>query len=152
MSMNPTTELANAARRLLHSSAVQACASCDVESTSLQKALDRFDARELEWQSFASRVDETKLICMWHEAVGATASNDGPHYDQSAMVFGQRLADYIDHLRKLMKLLNDNADLAGLIYQVRDNELKGWDGPRVQATGEAIAGIQAELKAAPNDG
>jgi hypothetical protein len=46
-----------------------------------------------------------------------------------------------DDLFKALQTLVKDADLDALVYNVRDPELKGWDGPQVTAVSAACTVI-----------
>lgn len=52
-------------------------------------------------------------------------------------------AELIEVLRGL--LWNEHVDLGDLVYQVRDREMLGWDGPSVKAWSDAVAKARAIL-------
>jgi hypothetical protein len=45
-------------------------------------------------------------------------------------------------LFKALQTLVKDADLDALVYNVRDHELKGWDGPQVTAVSSACVVIK----------
>lgn len=71
--------------------------------------------------------------------------------EQAALQAMRRVARYSDHLRGVMKMLADNIDLESLVYNARDQEQLGWDGPKVKAVGLAVAEVLAEVKADGGD-
>ena len=44
-----------------------------------------------------------------------------------------------------IKIIDGIHDIGDVIYDVRENEGKGWDGPEVKAYGEAVAALKAYL-------
>lgn len=46
-----------------------------------------------------------------------------------------------------LKLLNRGATIGDFVYQIRDSELKGWDGPRVKAWSDGAVLAAEVLKA-----
>ena len=57
--------------------------------------------------------------------------------------------DEIDRLCELescIVVINELNNLSDAIYDVRDRELKGWEGPKTKAYGEAISKLRALLK------
>ena len=47
---------------------------------------------------------------------------------------------------------NRHVDLGDLVYQVRERELQGWDGPSVTAWSNAVIAVKAVLKRADEAG
>lgn len=43
---------------------------------------------------------------------------------------------------------NDHLDLGDMIYDVRENEGEGWDGPSVKAWSDAVAKVRAAIQKA----
>ena len=57
--------------------------------------------------------------------------------------------DEIDRLCELescIVVINELNNLSDAIYDVRDRELKGWEGPKVKAYGEAVTKLRVLLK------
>lgn len=54
----------------------------------------------------------------------------------------ERLAE----LQSVIVVINELNNLSDMIYDVRDRELKGWEGPKTKAYGEAISKLRALLK------
>lgn len=145
--MTPTTNLANAARRLC---AARAGEGFDTLEHSLAIALDDYDAQEILKIDLRSRVTDVQLADIWKEEF-AGVTKEAPEeslaerIDQATMQAMRRIANYADHLRGLILLLGANSDLTDLLYKVREDEGQGWEGPKVKAAGEAIAGMLAEI-------
>ena len=49
-------------------------------------------------------------------------------------------------LESVIVVINELHNLSEAIYDVRDRELKGWEGPKTKAYSEAISKLRALLK------
>lgn len=157
------TDLADATRQLLKVLGKNTChlspeggAAC----IGVVSALADFAAQEQDRKDFRSRLTDEKLDAILQEEyrrVGSTI-DWALHLKHEARVIDaamggmRRVADYADHLRGMIVKLMANADPMAIIYQVREAEQEGWDGPKVKAVGEAVAEMEAEAKAGPADG
>lgn len=146
--MTPTTNLANAARRLCDARAGEGFDTLEHE---LAKALDDYDAQELLKIDVRNRLSDRQLAEIFTEeyvkVVAQEPSAEAQEFvDQAVLQAMRRIADYAEYLLRMICLLQANADLEGLLYKVRDQEQLGWEGPKVKAAGEAIAAMLAEAK------
>lgn len=148
--MTPTTNLANAARRLL---ADHQDDGFDTVEHELEVALDEFDAQEILKIDIRSRVSDRQLAEYFTEEavkigkeIGATAVQVSDVAEQAALQAMRRIANYADEMHRLIILLAQNVSLEDLVYKVRDTEGLGWDGPKVKGAGEAIAGMLGEYR------
>ena len=71
---------------------------------------------------------------------------DGTEVGVSRQALDEALSEYAELLGALLLLTgNPHIDLGDLIYQVREREGEGWDGPAVLAWGEAIRSSKSAL-------
>jgi hypothetical protein len=163
------TDLAEAARKLLADLSANhrpGGGGATKHERALQAALDVFRAQQrLRIDFSASRLPDEKLKEIFGEELfrcgfgapyidflfnhRAVSDHTPANTARAGLAAMRRIADYADHLRGLIVQLAANADLEALIYTVRDQELQGWDGPKVKAAGEAIAGMLAEANVGP---
>jgi hypothetical protein len=54
--------------------------------------------------------------------------------------------DRLTELQSVIVVINELNNLSDAIYDVRDRESKGWEGPKTKAYGEAISKLRALLE------
>jgi len=54
--------------------------------------------------------------------------------------------DRLAELESVIVVVNELHNLSDAIYDVREREGEGWEGPKVKAYGEAISKLRALLK------
>ena len=54
--------------------------------------------------------------------------------------------DQLSELQSVIVVINELNNLSDAIYDVRDREQEGWEGPKTKAYSEAITKLRAVLK------
>ena len=148
--MTPTDNLVNKARRLCDARAPE---GFDTYEHELAMALDDFDAQQVLTIQIRSRLSDERLREIMEEEVDEAERKVGRFEDgfggivDAGVKAMRRIADYADHLCKLMVGLEKNCDLTALVYEAREQEGLGWEGPKVKLVGQIISGIIAEAQA-----
>lgn len=159
--MTPTDNLAAAARKLC---VARAGEGYDTLEHELAHALDDYDQQEIlkvrvrnrltaafMRTILAEEMEKSHLFASHVVAAVRLGDEDGywPIRTTVAAYMGAatRVANYAEHLVKMMVMLCDNFDIGDAIYKVRESEGLGWEGPKVKAYGQACGAILGEVEA-----
>lgn len=133
-----TTELANAARRHL-----ARLSPIGDEDVALRKALDAFDAQQIEWASFPPRLDAAKLSEIVNEELHSSAFAGS---DAALMAAMFRVANYANHLSDTLVALAREVDLINLLRERVDASENGFDDPAVRNFAEIVSALTSEFR------
>jgi hypothetical protein len=93
-----------------------------------------------------------QLAAIFHEAYGRVVPDEACPFRPASPDGQLALKVCAEVLKKLpcqplgiLRTLNSIIHLGDLVYEVRENEGQGWDGPKVKAWGEACAKMEELL-------